>query len=176
MDFLDNILGFPEALYSCQSDLVPKLMHHLGAMFSKLLRVDEDLPEDQDQDSSKEEEKDMTLDPDWDKDWDWDQGQDGRPDPDRGGLEMDPAGLEKAGGIYSSFLTNTSLDEGLEMDPAGLEKAGGTQSSFSSSHSSTSSSTSRGSMTRALSPEGDNLGPLGKTDPPRSRKWFTLVS
>ncbi|XP_062314073.1 uncharacterized protein LOC134018207 [Osmerus eperlanus] len=197
LDFLDKILGFPEALYSCQNDLVPKLMHHLGAMFSKLLRVDEDLTEGQDQDSSKEEE-DMTVDHDWDKDWD--QGQDGCPntdldeeqdsdDPaghqhrdagtrdgydDHEGLEMESAGLEKAGGIYSSFITNTSLDEGLEMEFAGLEKASGTQSSSSSFYSSSSSSTSRGSMARAPSPVGDHLGPLGKTDPPILRRWFTL--
>ncbi|XP_062304868.1 uncharacterized protein LOC134009158 [Osmerus eperlanus] len=172
LDFLDKILGFPEALYSCQNDLVPKLMHHLGAMFSKLLRVDEDLTEDQDQDSSKEEE-DMTVDHDWDKDWDWDQGQDGCPNPD---LDEEQDSDDPAGHQHRDAGTQDGYDdrEGLEMESAGLEKASGTQSSSSSSYSSTSSSTSRGSMARAPSPEGDHLGPLGKTDPPILRRWFTL--
>ncbi|XP_046899864.1 uncharacterized protein LOC124483445 [Hypomesus transpacificus] len=51
------------------------------------------------------------------------------------GLEMDTAGLEKACRNSSPFITNTSLDEGLEMDSAALEKAGGSSSPFLSNTS-----------------------------------------
>ena len=106
----------------------------------------------------------------------------------------DSAGLEKASGSSSPFMSNRSLDEGLEMDSAGLEKASrlasclsssstsrscypsssstSVFSSPSSSKSSTSSSTSRGSMARAPIPEEDHLGLLGKIDPP----ILTMVS
>ncbi|XP_046873436.1 dentin sialophosphoprotein-like [Hypomesus transpacificus] len=51
------------------------------------------------------------------------------------GLEMDTAGLEKAGRNSTTFVTNTSLDEGLEMDSAALEKASGSSSPFISNTS-----------------------------------------